>query len=140
MSIKRKRKGKKQEKEETSVNTNELSELMDFVSINEIESSSVEMLDMQVEANEIVVKMLENRIKVLEAELKIKEVEIENLKRKESQETSLKSSPIQKHLSSVQEKHINLLKGYRMIYKTKPNGACAQNASAVMKMKKKHWG
>ena len=116
MSIKRKRKGKKQEKEETSVNTNELSELMDFVSINEIESASVEMLDMQVEANEIVVKMLENRIKVLEAELKIKEVEIENLKRKESQETSLKSSPIPKHLSSVQEKHINLLKGYRMIY------------------------
>ena len=104
---------------------------MDYENVDETKVEPAEMMDMQIEANDIIIKMLENRIKALEEELKEKENEIENLKKKESLEALPETFQIPKHLSSVQKRHLKSLNGYKMIYKTKPNGAFAQNATAV---------
>lgn len=73
--------------------------------------------------------MLEIRIRQLEAEVKDEDTEINDLKSTNS--TSAKTSPVPRHLHSVQPEYLALLRGYRMLYKATPNGACAQVATAV---------
>ena len=73
--------------------------------------------------------MLNNRIRQLEAEVVAKEKEIDGLRNAGSKPP--KSTSIPSHLSSVQKRHLPLLRGFRMLYKAKANGACAQGATAV---------
>ena len=114
-----------------------------------------EMMDVEIEAGSIVHSMLETRIKQLEgivAEMqkqKIKDdivrerLEEDNtqmkavLSKKSEDEKSQpktkakKASLKPKLLSNVKVEHLSKLKGYKFIFKAKPNGACLTNCAAI---------
>ena len=94
------------------------------------------------EANELIKRMLENRIKELEKQVEdMKEQQKQdklaqvNLQQQFNQikanQDKHKKPEIPKHLSGVQRKHLTILRGYRMVFKADPNGACLQNCAAV---------
>ena len=86
------------------------------------DDTEVEMLDIEMEAEGLINKMLENRIHILEKEL----VE---LKAKNFSVTNVTNIP--KHLSKVKEKHLKHLKGFRMKFDSPPNGSCLETCAAV---------
>ena len=98
-----------------------------------INDPDVEMIDVEISANDMIINMLENRIRQLETDIvnlqKREEEYKKEIQELKSQKT--KQSAIPKHLNPVQARHLPYLKGYRMIYKVFGNGACAQNATAV---------
>ena len=122
---------KKQESETIDSQAKESVEIMESENTTNEIDDSVEMLDLQIEANDTIYKMLENRIKQLEVEVEAKEKEIIELKSRSIGSKSTKSSSIPSHLFPVQEKHLPFLRGYRMRYKAEANGACAQSCTAV---------
>ena len=112
----------------------------------EQEENEVDMIDLGIEAHDVVQKMLETRIKQLEKQverdivykrilqeeiIKLKEnlenAEKENLVKTEKVTTSRRPNCIGK----VHEKHISLLRGYKLRYKATPDGACLTNCFAV---------
>ena len=112
------------------------------IELEETDTSEVEMLDLELEADSFVHRLLENRIKELEIQVQTleKKKRIDELiKRKLEEEiTNLKSNPeapkvfnVPEHLSSVRKHHLPFLHGYKMIYKAEPNGACLTNSFAV---------
>ena len=107
---------------------------------DDVEQTEVEMMDLEIEANSFVTNMLEKRIKELENKIEIDrmikqhlEEEISSLKGalKESEKVLLNKTEIPEHLSPVHENHLPLLRGYRMRYRSVPNGACLANSFAV---------
>ena len=91
------------------------------------------MMDLDIEASKVVTDMLEKRIQELEHK-----VEVDRIIRKELEEeiVLLKSSSKQRnkipsHLSSVKQEHLTLLRGYKMRYMARPDGACLTNCLAV---------
>lgn len=113
-----------------------------FVDISEPET---EMMDIEIEANDLINNMLQQRIKELEAnvvemeeqkkkdeEARVKlEQEVIQLRSERSSLIKLQGSNIPKHLSAVKEKHLSKLRGYKMKYNSKPNGACLENSASV---------
>ena len=113
---------------------------------------SVEMMDIEIEAHDVVVKILEDKVKDLEnvnmqMEKEILEIfqalkgKINILESKnaalENEVSSLKSTSKvlsqkpPKHLKNVHGIHLDQLRGYQWRYIAKGNGACANNCIAV---------
>ena len=93
--------------------------------IGEEELQEAMDMDIQIEANDFINRMLQNRIEELEKELaKLKE---------EKEMAKLKSGTrkISKYLAPVMTAHLPKLRGYRQRYRAKPNGACLDNCLAV---------
>ena len=102
----------------------------------EIEENEVEMIDLEIEANDVVNSMLENRIKQLEKQIerdivykRILQEEITKLKEELKKGQELKSRP--NCVSKVQERHLPLLRGFKWRFKATPDGACLTNCFAV---------
>ena len=100
-----------------------------------VEESEVEMIDLEIEANSLVTSMLEKRIKELEYRVEMdrilkKHLEEEINALKESNNAT-KNTEIPKHLSPVHENHLGLLRGYKMRYRSAPDGACLSNSFAA---------
>ena len=114
-----------------------------------VDASNVEMIDVEKEANDVVYNMLQERIDELEIELSKSEEKVSNLQKKneenelkikelkEKENEAKKNIPQRKetkipnHLHSVRKEHLAKLRGYRMIFKSQPNGACLDNCAAV---------
>ena len=64
------------------------------------------MMDIEIEANDIVIKMLENRIKYLEKLNDDLEKEVAQLKSKPNIKAANVTSSIPKHLSGVHKAHL----------------------------------
>ena len=94
-------------------------------------NDSVEMMDIGIEANDIVFKMLEERIKELECNKTELENEIKKLKSEPSDLSANIISKKPKHLFKVHEANLPKLKGYSWRYRALANGACANNCLAV---------
>ena len=92
---------------------------------------SVEMMDIEIDANGVVIKMLENRIKQLEKIKDDLEKEIAQLKLKPNGNAVKDTNRPPKHLSKVHAAHLSKLKGYSWRYIAEANGACATNSLAV---------
>ena len=110
--------------------------------IDEFDESEVEMMDLDIEAKDLINRMLENRINELEKiveelqEQKKQEIIVQTklqvqMDQLKSNQSNLLKEKIPKHLFGVPEKHLPFLRGYRMGYKAVPNGACLQNCVAV---------
>ena len=108
----------------------------------EISDSEVEMMDIEIEATDAIKRLLEQRIKELES--KVEEVESERKREEElknilEEEVKMlkdtnhkqKALEVPNHLASVHKKHLSKLRGYRLKYNSKPNGACLENSAAV---------
>lgn len=115
---------------------------------HEAQEHDVEMLDVEYEAKDVWYRMLQERIDELEAlnaamevklkvmqdkntenEMKIKQFqEIDNYEEKKKKVNEVK---IPDHLHPVKEEHLSKLRGYKMIFKSQPNGACLDNCAAV---------
>ena len=106
---------------------------------HEEDESNVEMIDLEIEANDLVRRLLENRIKELEKIIAgmQDEKEKEKLFQIKLQDeiiqlrSGLSESKIPDHLSGVLLEHLPKLRGYKMIFKADSNGACLQNCFAV---------
>ena len=79
-------------------------------------------MDIHIEADDFIKRMLQNRIKELE-------LEIAQLK-EEKEKPSMKEQ-ISTHLSPVMAKHLPKLRGYRQRFRVKPDGACLDHCLAV---------
>ena len=109
---------------------------------DDVDKMEVDMIDMEMEASNVVQIMLENRIRELEAQIEEMnqqkkedktnysklQKDIENLK---CNNMIPRKQKIPKHLFSVQEKHLPFLRGYRMRFMSDPNGACLENSASV---------
>ena len=91
---------------------------------------SIEMMDIEIEANSLVVSLLEKRIKELEGINKNLEITVQELK-SQSADFSAKNVSKPKHLANVHEEHLKDLKGYSLRYRALGDGACATNSIAV---------
>ena len=131
--------GEKRSQESISPSSSPPRKRHELPKIDDAIEGEVEMMDVEIEANDLVNRLLERRIKelekVIEDQRKLNEKEqtklmqqIENLMIVES---SMNKIDIPKHLSSVRKEHLKNLRGYRMRYKTVPNGACLENSFAV---------
>ena len=131
--------GEKRSQESTSLSSTPPRKRQEVPKIEDVIEGEVEMMDVEIEANDLINRLLERRIKelekVIEDQRKLNEKEqtkllqqIENLMNVESNMNKL---DIPKHLSSVRKEHLSKLRGYRMRYKTVPNGACLENSFAV---------
>ena len=89
------------------------------------------MMDIEIDANGVVIKMLENRIKQLEKIKDDLEKEIAQLKLKPNGNAVKDTNRPPKHLSKVHAAHLSKLKGYSWRYVAEANGACATNSLAV---------
>ena len=106
----------------------------------------VEMIDLEIEAKDLISSMLENRIKQLE--IKVKELQeqkkIDDLLKQElvKEVITLKSKPptssnrptiskLSNHLHGVKQEHLPDLRGFSLRYKATPDGACLTNCAAV---------
>ena len=91
-----------------------------------------EMMDLEIETTSMISTLLENRIKQLEAQIAMMEEQKKNddmIKTiLEEDINRLKTNiPVEKfpnHLHQVQQKHVPHLNGFKLVYKTNPNGAC----------------
>ena len=110
--------------------------------VDDVDDMEVEMIDVEMEASNVVQIMLENRIRELEAQIgemnqQKKEDKINFSKLQKDMEKLKCNNMIPrkpetpKHLSSVQVKHLPFLRGYRMRFMSEPNGACLENSTAV---------
>ena len=120
----------------------------------EQEEYDVEMIDLEIEAHDMVQKMLSERIKQLEKQIerdivykRILQEEIKELKKnlekaekvnleKSEKETLEKAEKVTASrrpncIGKVHEKHVSLLRGYKLRYKATPDGACLTNCFAV---------
>ena len=106
---------------------------------SDVHEEEVEMMDLQIEASDMIERMLKRRVEELEnvvAKFEQKEIEYKSTQAQLYQQIKDLSAKQQKldipeHLTEVKQEHLKKLKGYRMRYKTIPNGACLQNAFAV---------
>ena len=100
-----------------------------------VDNSEVEMMDIEIEANTFVTNMLEKRIKELEHKIEIDRLIKQHMKEEIKalkEGTAVMNKPeIPNHLSPVHDNHLTLLRGYRMRYKSVPDGACLANSFAV---------
>ena len=98
-----------------------------------------EMMDLEIETTSMISTLLENRIKQLEAQIAMMEEQKKNddmIKTiLEEDINRLKTNiPVEKypnHLHQVQQKHVPHLNGFKLVYKTNPNGACFDECVAV---------
>ena len=93
-----------------------------------IDESEVEMIDLEIEAKDLISRMLENRIEELEK--LVAELTEERKKDIVFKEKEINSSKFS-HLSGVMKKHLPKLRGYKLRYKVEGNGACLDNCLAV---------
>ena len=96
------------------------------------------MIDLEIEAHDVVQKMLEARIKQLEKQIerdivykRILQEENKKLKEELNKAEQVKASRRPNCITKVHEKHISLLRGYKLRYKATPDGACLTNCFAV---------
>merc|ERR1712129_470170 len=89
------------------------------------------MMDIGIEANDVVITMLENRIKQLEKIKDDLENEVAQLKSKSSDPCEKEVTSLPRHLAHVRKEHLPKLKGYSLRYLSEGNGARANNSVAV---------
>ena len=87
--------------------------------------TDVDMMDLEVEveARDVIYRMLQARIDELEAIVAEKDKKLKNLQ--------IYKTDIPDHLHPVKEKHLSNLRGYRMVYRSQPDGACLDSCAAV---------
>ena len=122
----------KRTKESNSPTTSPPSKKHDGVFIEDDDESEVEMFDFEIEAGDVIKRMLESRIMELEniiSEMKEQMIKDESIKN--GQKLPQHKSIIPHHLSQVAKEHHSKLRGYKLRYKAEPNGACLDNCLAV---------
>ena len=98
----------------------------------EIDNSETKIDDRNdIEDDKSIKSLLEKRIKELETTVESLVTENKTLKDEKSVKNPQKDKFPPCHLDLVHEHHLPDLKGFKMIYRTIPNGACLENALAV---------